>query len=124
MLTEIPSFTVIAEGSRSQGPISFCSQCIILGIIEGDIYQQSQESLAIGKTGWVRGNISSQGPILVSGRVEGNLFCLDKITVSQTAHITGVVICPKLEIKPGAIIDSDILMHWAPPQKSINPIAA
>lgn len=124
MLTEIPSFTVIAEGSRSQGPLSFCSQCIILGIVEGDIYQQSQESLSIGKTGWVRGNISSQGPILVSGRIEGNLFSLDKITVSHTAHITGVVICPRLEIKPGAIIESDILMQWSPAQKSSSPIAA
>lgn len=124
MLTEIPSFTVVAEGSRSQGSISFCSQCIILGIIEGNVYQQSQEALSVGSSGWIRGDITSQGPVSISGRVEGNIFSSVKVTVNGTARIEGTIVCPKLEIKPGAIIESDILMHWSPTEQTTKPAAA
>lgn len=124
MLTEIPSFTVIAEGSRNQGSISFSSQCVILGLIEGNVYQHSHESLTIGKSGWVRGDIRSQGTLIIGGRVEGNLFSNQKITVLETATIHGSLTCPKLEIRPGAIIESDILMHWSPSRPSHKPIAA
>ncbi len=124
MLTEIPSFTVIAEGSKTQGSVSFCSQCIILGIIEGNVYQQAQEPLALGQTGWIHGDITSQGPVTLAGRVEGNVFSSVKITVNATAHITGALVCPKIEIKPGAILESDILMRWSPESAPRKLIAA
>lgn len=124
MLTETLAFTVIAEGTRTQGSVSFSSQCMILGLVEGDVYQQSHDSITIGKSGWIRGNISSQGVLVVGGRVEGNLFSSSKIVVLETAIIAGSLTCPKLEIRPGAVIESDILMHWAPTQHSHRPLAA
>lgn len=124
MLTEIPSFTVVAEGSRTQGSMSFCSQCIILGLIEGNVYQHAQELLSIGHSGWVRGDITSQGPISINGRVEGNIFSAVKITVQESARIQGAIVCPKIEIKPGAIIESEILMHWSPTEQTHRPMAA
>jgi cytoskeletal protein CcmA (bactofilin family) len=124
MLTEIPSFTVVAEGSRTQGSISFCSQCIILGLIEGNVFQHSHETLTLGKSGWIRGDITSQGAVSISGRVEGNIFSTTKITILETAIITGTLICPSIEIRPGAVLESDILMHWSPSQQSHKPIAA
>lgn len=124
MLTEIPSFTVIAEGSRTQGSISFCSKCIILGLIEGNVYQHSHETLTLGKSGWIRGDITSQGPVVISGRIEGNIFSSVKVKILETANIKGTVVCPTLEIIPGAIVESDILMHWSPTKHSHKPLAA
>lgn len=124
MLTEIPSFTVIAEGSRTQGSVSFSSQCMILGLIEGNVYQHSHELLTLGKSGWVRGDISSQGHLVIGGRVEGNLFSTLKITVLETAIINGNITSPKIEIRPGALLESDILMHWSPSKHTHKPIAA
>ena len=124
MLTEIPSFTVIAEGSRTQGSLSFSAQCVILGLVEGNVYQHSYESLTLGKSGWIKGDITAQGAIFISGRVEGNIFSRIKITVLETAFISGCLICPQIEIKPGAILESDILMHWSPSQTSHEPLVA
>jgi len=123
-LTEVPLFTVIAEGSRTQGSLSFFSQCIILGLVEGNIYQQSQESLTLGKSGWIRGDITSQGHILIAGRVEGNIFSTLKITVLETALITGKIVCPKVEIRSGAILESDIVMQSAKSPAYLPSIAA
>ena len=124
MLTETLSFTVVAEGTRTQGSVSFCSQCYILGLIEGNVYQQSHETLTLGKSGWVRGDVSSQGLLIIGGKVEGHLFSSSKIIILETAVISGNVTCPKLEIRPGALLESDILMHWSPTQHSHRPVAA
>ncbi len=124
MLTEIPTFTVIAEGSRTQGSVSFCSQCMILGLVEGNVYQHSHEPLTLGKSGWIRGDITSQGLILISGRVEGNIFSTLKIIVLGTAVITGNLICPSIEIRPGALLESEILMNRSPSKHTQKPMAA
>jgi cytoskeletal protein CcmA (bactofilin family) len=124
MLTKIPSFTVVAEGSRTQGSMLFSSQAIILGLIEGNVFQHSNETLTIGKTGWIRGEVSSQGPVVIRGRIEGNVFSKSKILVLETATVSGALVCPSIEIRPGARIESDILMHWSSEQNFHKPLAA
>ena len=83
------------------------------GIVEGDLVQQSLELLQVGKSGWVHGSISSQGPVLIEGRVDGDIKSMTKVCLSATATVSGRIICPKVEIKPRAIFEGELVMESA-----------
>jgi cytoskeletal protein CcmA (bactofilin family) len=79
-------------------------------VVEGDVTQQSLESLQIGKTGWVNGSIQSQGPVLIEGRVDGQVHSSTKIKLMPTASVHGALTAPAVEIKPGAVFEGELKM--------------
>jgi len=103
--------TYLAEGTRLQGDFFFQSSCVIDALIEGNITQQTLESVRIGVNGWIHGSISSQGPITVEGRVDGNLFSSTEIKLKPTAKVRGTIIAPSIQILPGAIVEAQIHMQ-------------
>jgi len=113
MVIEIPSPTVIAEGSRSQGTLTFFSNTQVFGVIEGEIHQQSLETLQIGKTGWVHGAIQSEGPVIVEGRVDGNISSTTVIRLLGSATVHGALNAPAIEILAGAFIEGELVMKQA-----------
>src|SRR4051812_20332639 len=98
MVTKIPSPTVISEGSKTQGSLTFQSNAQVFGIVEGELFQESQETLQIGKTGWVHGSIFSEGPVIVEGRVDGNIKSNTVIRISSSATVHGVLDAPAVKI--------------------------
>jgi cytoskeletal protein CcmA (bactofilin family) len=105
--------TLIAEGSRVQGALTFSSSTHVFGVVEGEIIQQSLEPLFVGKGGWVHGSLSSQGPVHIEGRVDGNVYSNTSIRLLPGAQVTGALIAPKVEIRPGALLEGEITMRWA-----------
>lgn len=111
MLVETSAPTLVAEGTRLQGSMTFFSGAGVYGIVEGDLIQQSLEWLQVGKSGWVYGSISSQGPVLIEGRVDGDVKSHTKVCLSATASVSGRLIAPKVEIRPGAIFEGELVME-------------
>ena len=110
MVTRISPPTIIAEGSRTQGSLTFFSATQVFGLVEGEISQQSLEPLQIGKTGWVHGTIHSEGPVIVEGRVDGTIRSSTLIRVSRSATIHGSLDAPAIEISAGSFVEGDLCM--------------
>ena len=113
MLLELPQPTTIAEGSQILGNLNFSSQAQIFGIVEGEVIQQSSDTLHVGQTGWVQGSISSQGAVVIEGRVDGNVHSLTQIRLLASATVQGTLVAPNISIQPGAIVNGDFVMRWA-----------
>jgi cytoskeletal protein CcmA (bactofilin family) len=109
-LHEISAATLIAEGTRVRGDLTFQSGTQVFGVVEGDVTQQSLESLQIGKSGWINGTIQSQGPVLIEGRVDGQIQSATKIKLMPTASVRGALTAPAVEIKPGAVFEGELKM--------------
>jgi len=112
-ITEISAPTIITEGTRIQGDLTFQSNTQIHGLVEGDVHQQSLETLTIGRTGWVKGCVNAEGPILVEGRVEGDIVSALEIRLSTTACVHGTVTAPQVDVRPGAIFEGEFHMKSA-----------
>ncbi len=102
--------TLITEGSCLQGDLTFHCATQVHGVVEGDITQQTIEPLSVGRTGWVKGSIRSAGPVLIDGRVDGNISSHSKIRLSSTAVVQGILQCPQIEVRPGARFDGEFQM--------------
>ena len=114
MIQEVAAPTLVAEGSRFQGDISFFSETYIFGLVEGDLYQQSFETLHVGQSGWVHGKIVSRGPIIIEGKVEGNIYSTGLVRLTPTSIVRGEIKAPKIEIQPGARVDGTLACKAAP----------
>lgn len=110
IFTEIQAPTLITEGSRIQGDLSFLSTTEIHGLVEGNVQQQSLDKVTVGTTGWVRGSVTSKGPIHIDGRVDGDIVSSVKIRLSATACVHGTLTAPQIEVRPGALFEGDFHM--------------
>src|SRR4051794_24140907 len=119
MLEEISVPSLIAEGSRIQGELTFFSAVSIFGVVEGEIIQQSSATLQVGRNGWVYGTLRAQGPIIVEGRVEGEVISSSSIRLAATAVVKGRLIAPNVEIRAGAIFEGELAMN---PEKKTHRI--
>ena len=111
MFIEVSPPTLIAEGTRVQGSLTFHSQTQVFGTVEGELLQQSLETLQVGRTGWVNGSIQSQGPVIIEGRVDGDIVSATKIQLLATATVHGALRAPAVEIRAGAIFEGELAMR-------------
>lgn len=103
-----PAVSFISEGTRVQGSVSLHSSASIHGVVEGDVVQQSVEQLQVGHSGWVHGSITSLGPILIEGRVEGDIRCRSRVRISASAVVRGSLEAPAIDVAPGAQVNGDL----------------
>jgi len=108
MLTEVLIPTLISEGSRVQGELTFSANTQVFGVVEGTLRQESLEPLQVGRSGWVQGEIVSRGPVLIEGRVDGNVFSHTQIRLLPTAVVNGTLRAPRIDIRPGALLEGEI----------------
>lgn len=113
MLNKIIPPTLIGEGCKSQGSLLFAAEAEVSGIVEGDLDQESTESLQIGKSGWIRGSIRSRGPVLIEGRVEGSVESKMKIHLGPTATVLGSLHAPSICVDAGALFEGEVEMRVA-----------
>ncbi len=110
LIIQIPTPSLITEGTRIQGDLTFQSNTEIHGTVEGDVHQHALEPIQVGRTGWIKGSLSAAGPVLVEGRVEGDISSLIKIRLSATACVHGTLNAPQIEVRPGAIFEGEFRM--------------
>ncbi|MBI1859698.1 MAG: polymer-forming cytoskeletal protein [Deltaproteobacteria bacterium] len=105
MITKLSPPSHIAEGSRVRGDLYFFSEAEVFGTVEGNIRQESLEPVSIGQFGWIHGNVKSTGPIIISGRVDGEVSSDTQVRILPTARIEGNVRAPSIEIRSGAVVN-------------------
>jgi cytoskeletal protein CcmA (bactofilin family) len=124
MLIEIAPPSLIAEGSQVKGTLTFHSCTQVFGVVDGDVIQESLEPLQVGKSGWIHGDILAKGPVLVEGRVEGDIRSSTHIRLMPTAMVQGVLSAPSIEIRPGALMDGELKMETPARVHDLVPQAA
>lgn len=116
MIIEIPVPTIVAEGTKVNGDLTFFSGTQIFGVVEGSIFQQSLEPLQIGRCGWIHGDIQSEGPVIVEGRVEGSIRSDVRIVLTASAAVNGQLSGPRITVQPGALLDGEVKMGTKKPE--------
>lgn len=120
MLNKIYPPTLIAEGTTTQGTFIFSSEALIFGAIEGEVRLDTAESLQIGRTGWVHGNIIADGPVFIEGRVTGNISSKTKVSISPFGSVEGTVTAPRIVVNAGARVDGEL--HTLTQKASTHPV--
>jgi cytoskeletal protein CcmA (bactofilin family) len=112
-IIEVPSPTLITEGSVIKGEITLKGETQILGLVEGEVFHESTQCLTIGKSGRIKGSIQSKGPVQIEGTVEGNITSATRIKLLPSASVVGQMKAPLLDIRSGAKMQGESLMKEA-----------
>lgn len=99
--------SLIGENCSIEGTINGSGLLIIDGIVEGDIIWDDE--VIIGTIAHCRGNISCINAI-INGKVDGNVFCQDTLTVHESGKIIGDIKFKKIVVTQGGIIQGNCNM--------------
>ena len=103
--------SLIGRYTDVQGDIFSDENLTIDGNVEGTVTCKTK-TVTLGQEGSVDGNIYAH-TLHVSGRVEGNLVALEKITIHDGANVSGTIITPSLIIEDGSKFRGSIDMDPA-----------
>lgn len=97
--------SIIGKTLRIDGNLMISQGVRIDGLLNGNIFQEEGKTatVAISESGTVHGNIQAQH-VIVSGRVKGDIFSLDRVELLATAHIEGEITYGSIGIEVGAKI--------------------
>jgi len=105
------SGTSIGRHTEVQGDIFSDENLTIDGKVEGTVTCR-QNTVTLGQEGSLDGNVYAH-TLHVSGRVEGNLVALEKVTIHAGANVSGTIITPSLIIEDGSKFRGSIDMDPA-----------
>jgi cytoskeletal protein CcmA (bactofilin family) len=98
---------ILSKGVKINGKLKIEGSIHIDGELEGRI--EVSELLIVGKTGKIQGEIYTKD-CLISGRIEGNLYCTGKVEFKAGAILKGDLSCKQLIIEEGVIFDGNCKM--------------
>ena len=104
--------TLIAAGTEIVGDVRFGHQLYLNGRVTGDIvaYEETGATMVVSETGSVAGDIQVPN-VVISGRVEGDVYASGKIELAATARVIGNVYYRLMEMQLGALVDGQLLHH-------------
>jgi len=95
--------TMIGEATEIHGRLVASESLRIDGKVIGNV-ETSQDgvvSIAVGKNGLVQGDIYAYR-VIIAGRVEGNVYCTERVELHNGAIVHGDVTYGQIGIEPGA----------------------
>lgn len=98
---------IIGKGTIVNGKFKVAGSIHIDGTIEGNV--EVTESLIIGKSGKVRGEVIAKNCV-IGGKVEGSLFTEEKAEFQSGAILHGDIKCKRLVIEEGVVFDGNCKM--------------
>ncbi|MGQ0697246.1 MAG: bactofilin family protein [Panacagrimonas sp.] len=102
--------TLVGRGTEILGDVLFSGGLHVDGSIKGKVLASSGDTatLSISETGSIEGDISV--PILVvNGRVSGNVYAREKMTLTANARVSGNVYYNSLELQVGAEVEGHLV---------------
>ena len=118
-------------GSRSVAPVTsidattkltgkiYCKETIrIDGRLKGEV--KCEKSVIIGEEGKLEATIEAD-EVVVSGIVKGDIAAKRKITLKQTARVTGDLATPGIVIEEGAKLEGRIVIGAEEAQAQVQP---
>jgi len=99
--------TFLGRGSTLEGKITFKGILRLDGKFEGEIL--AGDSLVIGETGEVRGQINVK-TFVVNGKVTGNVTANNRIEIQSSGEVRGHVQTPVMVISEGGVLEGNCKM--------------
>lgn len=93
---------ILDKGAKFEGRLSFEGTVQIGGEFKGEIF--TNDTIIINEGAKVQAEIEADN-IVMSGRVEGNLFARKKIIMHPPAAFKGTVTSPSLRIDEGVVFE-------------------
>ncbi len=108
--------TIIGQRVVIHGDISFSGGLYIEGKVIGKVFTEGGEDslLTLSKEGCIEGEIKAP-QVVISGRLIGDLFCSERVELTETAYIQGNIHYKLIEITAGATVSGQ-LVHDVTPQ--------
>ena len=115
---EISAF--LGKETSFEGKMTFQGLFRLDGHFEGEIFESG--TLIVGESAVVKGKIGVH-TIIISGRVEGDLFATARVEVHSSGKFYGNVLTPTLIIHEGGVLEGCCRMEKIPPEADHNLIS-
>ncbi|MCK4575413.1 polymer-forming cytoskeletal protein [candidate division WOR-3 bacterium] len=103
---------ILGNGTKFKGNAKIAGSLRIDGEFEGGM--TVSETLIIGKTGKIKGDIKTKNSI-IGGYINGNLKTDEKVELQSGAKFEGDLICKKLIVEEGVTFDGNCKMSETKP---------
>lgn len=100
--------SILGKGARFTGTFEGAGTLRVESELDGTI--RGADSVVIGKTGVVRGEIYAK-QVIVTGRVEGRIVATEKLELQSESHVQADVFSPRLIISEGVFFEGNCKMH-------------
>lgn len=110
--------TLVGRQTQISGDIRFSGGLHVDGLIKGQVITDDGDDglVSISETGAVEGDVRVPH-VLLNGRIQGNVHCTQRITLSAKAKVDGDVHYRILEMSSGAIINGRMVYEADAPDK-------
>lgn len=113
---------VIGPSIQINGDLSGEEDLIIQGKVHGTI-QLKEKSLTVGTQGQVDANVLAHA-IIVEGKVNGDLYGSERVSIRKTGNVHGNIISPKVSLEEGCRFKGSIDMDQEVINKTFGKSAA
>jgi cytoskeletal protein CcmA (bactofilin family) len=117
-----PDVTHIGKAIVIKGDVSGSGNVYWDGELEGSV-ELLDSALTVGPAGRIRANLQARS-IVVEGRVDGNLYGLERAELKKSATVVGDVYTPRIAIEDGAFLEGDVRVHTDTPRPQTKKHAA
>jgi cytoskeletal protein CcmA (bactofilin family) len=101
-----PDVTHIGKSIVIKGEVSGSESVYLNGELEGSV-ELLDGSLTVGPDGRVRANLQARN-IVVQGRVDGNLYGIERVELTKSAILVGDIYTPRITIEDGASLEGNV----------------
>ena len=107
---DLPVTGWLGSGSTWTGDLVFSGRVRIDGTLRGSV--RSDDLLDLGAGGRIDGDVSV-AQALVAGVLDGKLVATERVTLLETAVVSGEIDTPWLDVRPGARLDAVVRVRRA-----------
>ncbi len=104
-----PEVTHIGKSIVIKGEISGSENVYLAGELEGSV-ELLDGSLTVGPDGGIRATLRARS-IVIQGRVDGNLYGLERVELKKSATVAGNIWTPHIAIEEGASLKGSVLVQ-------------
>jgi cytoskeletal protein CcmA (bactofilin family) len=106
--------THIGKSIVIKGEVSGGGNVYLDGELEGGV-ELLDSTLIVGPAGRIRANLQARS-IVVQGRVDGNLYGLERAELKKSATVVGDICTPHIAIEDGAFLEGSVRVHEDTPR--------
>ena len=114
--------TRIGKSIVIKGDVSGSGDVYWDGELEGSV-ELLDGSLTVGPGGCIRANLQARS-IVVQGRVDGNLYGLERAELKKSATVVGDIYTPRIAIEDGAFLEGNVRVYKDIPRSQTKKASA
>jgi cytoskeletal protein CcmA (bactofilin family) len=102
--------TIISEGTRIEGEITFDQVTRVHGTLIGKIKAKEGSTLILCETAVVEGNIEAD-TLIIDGYVQGKIEAKNRVVISRTGRVIGTIKTSSLQLEFGSYFEGRCAME-------------